>query len=66
MFQWTYQETGSVVSNISQLTIYDVSISDAGAYVCTVTNDAGYGSNTSYLFSKYFHCLKIEIICVLL
>ena len=52
MFQWTNYDTGSILSNTSQLTIDAVSVSDAGQYVCIVNNDAGYGLNTSYLYSK--------------
>ena len=50
IFQWTYQ--GSPISDASTLMIDAVSINDVGTYVCTVTNDAGYGSNTSSLYSK--------------
>ena len=55
MFQWTYQ--GSYISDASILTIDAVGIDNVGTYVCTVTNDAGYGSNMSSLYSKFNACV---------
>ena len=55
MFQWTYQ--GSYISDASILTIDVIGIDNVGTYVCTVTNDAGYGSNMSSLYSKFNACV---------
>ena len=52
MFEWSKQ--GVIVSNSNVLELTMITGSDGGLYVCTVTNDAGYGTATTSVTGMYF------------
>ena len=52
MFEWSNQ--GMVVSNSDVLELTMITGSDGGTYICNVTNDAGYGTDSASVIGMYF------------
>ena len=51
--EYTWIFSGSEISNNQILTIDNVTASNGGDYICNVTNDAGYDSDTVTVYSEF-------------
>ena len=50
-YSWRFE--GIEIANTSTLTINNVTASNGGDYICNVTNDAGYDSDTITVYSEF-------------
>ena len=51
--EYTWIFSGNEISNNQTLTIDNVNASNGGDYICNVTNDAGYNSDTVTVYSEF-------------
>ena len=59
-YTWIFSD--SIVDNDAVLNIANATVSNGGDYTCNVTNDAGYDSNTTAVYSKLIRLLQVNTV----
>ena len=58
-FTWIF--SNSTIDNDAMLNISSATVTNGGDYTCNVTNDAGFSSNTTTVYSELMKLLNVHI-----